>query len=40
MQKRYYFDNSVMMGRRRMHIGNWWKTQMGSDHWEDQGVVG
>jgi hypothetical protein len=24
----------------RMHIGYWWESQMGRDHWEDQDVDG
>jgi hypothetical protein len=23
-----------------MHIGYWWESQMGRDHWEDQDVDG
>jgi hypothetical protein len=28
------------MGRRGMHIGNWWEIQKERDHWEDQDVGG
>jgi hypothetical protein len=28
------------MGKRGMHIGHWWESQKGRDHWEDQGVGG
>jgi hypothetical protein len=28
------------MGRRGMHIGYWWESQMDKDHLEDQGVGG
>jgi hypothetical protein len=27
-------------GRGEMHIGYWWESQMGRDHWEDQDVDG
>jgi hypothetical protein len=26
------------MGRRGMHIGNWWESQKVRDHWEDLDV--
>jgi hypothetical protein len=28
------------VGRRGMHIGYWWESQMERDHWEDQDVGG
>jgi hypothetical protein len=28
------------MGRRGMHIGDWWEIQKERDHWEDQDVGG
>jgi hypothetical protein len=27
-------------GRGGMHIGYWWESQKGRDHWEDQDVDG
>jgi hypothetical protein len=27
-------------GKGGMHIGYWWESQMGRDHWEDQDVDG
>jgi hypothetical protein len=28
------------MGRGGMHIGYWWESQMGRDHWEGQDIDG
>jgi hypothetical protein len=32
--------NVARLGRRRMHIGYWWKGQKERDHWEEQDVCG
>jgi hypothetical protein len=28
------------MGRKGMHIGYWWESQMERDHWEDRYISG
>jgi hypothetical protein len=32
--------HAARIGRRGMHIGYWWESQLGRDHWEDHDVDG